>query len=112
MSDYSSLDDPYVSDEDKENLHDNKENMRPKVKCRSGLSKRLKLVSVASPEQARRPSTPKIPFTPLNARSPRKTRLPPELTPGKAMKVDKDEMMRRREFLAMELDGEDSDDDL
>lgn len=112
MSNRFSLGDPYVSDEDKENLHDNKENVHPKTKWRTGLSKRLKLVSVASPEQpVRRPNTPKIPFTPLNARSPFETRLPPEHQ-GKAMKVDKHEMRRRRELLAMELDGEDSDDDL
>ena len=113
MPNHFSLGDPYVSDEDKENLRDNKENMRPKAKSRTGLSKRLKLVSVASPEQqVRRPNTPKIPFTSLNARSPFEVRPPPRLTPGKAMKVDKHEMRRRRELLAMELDGEDSDDDL
>ena len=113
MPSHFSLGDPYVSDEDKENAHDSKENVRPKTKLRTGLSKRLRLVSVASPEQqVRRPNTPKIPFTPLNARSPLEARLPPELTPGKAMNVDKHEMRRRRELLAMELDGEDSDDDL
>jgi len=112
LSSHSSLNDTYVSDEDKENSHDDKENAHLKPKRRSGLSKRLKMVSVASPEQVRRTNTPKIPFTPLNARSPLKARIPPELTPGKAMMVDKDEMKWRRELLAMELDGEDSDDDL
>ena len=113
MPSHFSLGDPYVSDEDKENTHDNKENVHPKTKWRTGLSKRLKLVSVASPEQpVRRPNTPKIPFTPINARSSLEARLPPELTPGKTMRVDKYEMRRRRELLAMELDGEDSDDDL
>lgn len=109
-SSHSSLSHSYASDEDKENSHGDKENVHPKTKWRSGLSKRLRSVSFASPEQARRPNTPKIPFTPLNARSPLKARLPPELTPRKAMKVDKDEMQWRRELLAMELDGDDESD--
>lgn len=109
---HSSLNHSYVSDEDKENSHGDKENAHPKTKWRSGLSKRMKLVSFASPEQVQRPNTPKIPFTPLNARSPLKARLPPELTPRKVMKVGRDEMKWRRELLAMEVDGDDSDDDL
>lgn len=111
LSSYSSLDDPHTSDEDKENSYDDKENVHSRPKRRSGLSKRMKSVSFASPERARRPNTPKIPFTPLNARSPLKVRLPRELTPVKAMDVDKDEMKWRRDLLAMELDGDDDSDD-
>jgi len=113
LSSHSSSNDSHDSDEDKENSHDDKENMYPRTKWRTELSERLQRVSFASPDQPRRPNTPKIPFTPLNARSPRKMRLPCELTPGKAPRVDRDEMKRRRELLAMELDGDDdSDDDL
>jgi len=113
LSNHSSVSDPHASDEDKENSYDDKENVHPKPKWRSGLSKQMKSVSFASPERARRSNTPKIiPFTPLNARSPLKARLPRELTPGKVMKVDKHEMERRRGLLAMELDGDDSEDDL
>ncbi|KAF9653450.1 hypothetical protein BDM02DRAFT_1910557 [Thelephora ganbajun] len=109
----SCLGDSQASDEDKENSHDDKENVHPKTKWRTGLSKRLKRVSLVSPKELRRPNTPKIPFTPLNAGSSLKARLPRELTLGKAPKVDGDEMKRRRELLAMELDGDDdSDDDL
>jgi len=111
LSNHSSFSDSRVSDEDKENSHDDKENVRPKAKLRSGLLKRLKAASLVSPEQLRRPNAPKVPFTPLNARSPPKARLPRELTPGKTVGVHKDEMRRRREFLAMELDGDDDSDD-
>ena len=100
-----------ASDEDKENPHDDKENAHPKTRWRTGLSKRMKRVSFASPEQSRRPNTPKIPFTPLNARSSFEARLPRKLTPGKALKVGNDEMKRRKEWLAMELDGDESSDD-
>ena len=108
-----SLDTPHASDEDKENAQGDKGNVHPKAKWRTGLSKRMQRVSFVSPEQSRRPNTRQVPFTPLNARSPFKARLRPEMTPEKAPKVDKDEMQRRREWLAMELDGiESSDDDL
>lgn len=101
-----SSNDFHDSDEDKENSH-------PKTKWRTGLSRQLKRVSFASPDQRRRPNTSNIPFTPLNARSSFGARALCELTPGKALKVDRDEMRRRRELLAMELDGDDdSDDDL
>ena len=109
-SSFSSLNHCYASDEDKENSHNDKENEHPKTKWRSGLSERLKSVSFKSPEQVRRPNTPKIPFTPLNARRPFKARLPHEITPGKVMRVDRDEMKRRRVLLAMELDGDDDSD--
>lgn len=113
LSSHSSSNDSHDSDGDKGNSHDDKENVHPRTKWRTGLSKRLQMVSFASPDQSRRPNTPKIPFTPLNARSPRKARLPCELTPRKALKVDRDEMKWRRELLAMEVDGDDdSDDDL
>ena len=113
LSSRSSSNNFHDSDEDKENSYDDKENVHPRTKWQTGLSKRLQRVSFASPDQSRRPNTSKIPFTPLNARSPRKARLPCELTPGKAPKVDRDEMKWRRELLAMELDGDDdSDDDL
>jgi hypothetical protein len=108
----SSLNNSHASDDDKENFRDGKETVHRKIKRRPGLSKQLKLVSFASPDRERLPNTRKIPFTPLNDRSP-KARLSRELTPGKALKVDKDEMKWRRELLAMELDGDDdSDDDL
>lgn len=113
LSTHSSSNDFHDSDEDKENSHDDKENMRPRTKLQTGLSTRLKKVSFMSPEQPRRSNVPKIPFTPLNARGSFKVRLPHEMTPGKVLKVDRNEMKRRRELLAMELDGEDDmDDDL
>ena len=71
----------------------------------------MKKVSFVSPEQSRRQNTPKIPFTPLNARNFLDMCPPREITPGKALKVDRDEMKRRRELLAMELDGDESSDD-
>jgi len=109
----SSLEDSRASDEDKENLHDDKENVHPKTKWRTGLSKRLKRDSFAPPEQLRGPNTLKIPFTPLNARSPLKACPLRELTLGRALKVNNDEMKRRRKLLALELDGDEgSDDDL
>jgi len=114
LSTHPSLNDSHISDEDKENSYDDKENVRPKTnRRRSGLSKRLKAVSFASPEQLRRQNThiPKVPSTPLNARSPFKARPPRELTPGEAMDVDQGEMKRRRELLAMELDGDDDSDE-
>ena len=112
LSNYSSLEDSHAFDDDKENSHDDKENAHPKAKWRTGLPKRLKRDSFAPPEKLRGPNTLKIPFTPLNARSPLKARPPRELTPGKTLKVSNDEMKRRRELLALELDGdEDSDDD-
>ncbi|KAF9782968.1 hypothetical protein BJ322DRAFT_185583 [Thelephora terrestris] len=101
----------HASDEEKANSHDDKENVHPKTKWRTGLSKRMKKVSFVSPEQPRRPNTPKIPFTPLNARSSLAARLPCQLTPGKALKIDNDELKRRKEWLAMELDGDESSDD-
>ena len=108
----SSLNNSHASDDDKENFREGKETVHRKIKRRPGLSKQLKLVSFASPDRERLPNTRKIPFTPLNDRSP-KARLSHELTPGKALKVDRDEMKWRRELLAMELDGDDdSDDDL
>lgn len=100
----SSLDALHALDEDKEN-------MRPRTKWRTGLSTRMKKVSFVSPEQSRRQNTPKIPFTPLNARNFLDMCPPREITPGKALKVDRDEMKRRRELLAMELDGDESSDD-
>ena len=110
LSSQPSSNDPYDSDEDKENSLDDKENLHPRTRWRTGLSTRLQKISFASPDQPRRQNTSKIPFTPLNARSPRKARLPCELTPGKAPKVDRDEMKWRRELLAMELDGDDDSD--
>lgn len=101
---HSSLDAFHASDEDKENT-------RPRTKLRTGLSTRMKKVSFVSPEQPRRQNTPKIPFTPLNARNFLEMYPPREITPGKALKVDRDEMKRRRELLAMELDGDESSDD-
>ena len=112
LSSHPSLNYSRDLDEDKESSQDDKENLHPKTKWRTGLSERLERVSFASPDQPRCPNIPKIPFTPLNARSPLKARLRCELTPGKALKVDRDEMKRRRELLAMELDGDDSDEDL
>ena len=113
LSSHSFPNDSHDSDEDKENSHDDKENVHPKTKWRTELSTRSKGDSLASPEQLRRPNAPKIPFTPLNSRSPLKPRLPRELKPGKTLKVDRDEMKRRMELLTMELDGEGySDDDL
>lgn len=106
-----SFDDPCAPGQDKENSCEDKENARPKAKLRTGLSKRMKRVSFMSPEQPRRQNTLMIPFTPLNARSPFETRPPRGQTPGKVLRVDKDEMRRRRELLAMEVDGESSDDD-
>ena len=99
-----SLDSSRASDEDKENLY-------PRRKLRTGLSKRMKRVSFVSPEQSRRLNTPKIPFTPLNARSRLGARLQDEMTPRKVLRVDKDEIQRRRELLTMELDGDGSSDD-
>lgn len=106
-----SLESSHASDEDKENSQGDKENVHPKAKWRIGLSRRMQKVSFVSPEQPRRQNTPKIPFTPLNARSSLGARLRRETTPRKALKVDKDEMQRRRELLAMELDGDESSDD-
>lgn len=108
---HSSLGGSRGSDEDKENSQENKENLHPKPKWRTGLSKRMQRVSFASPEQSRRPNTPKIPFTPLNSRNSLSARLQRETTPAKALKVDKGEMQRRREWLTMELDGDESSDD-
>lgn len=108
-----SLDSSRALDEDKENSQDDKENVHPKTKWRTGLSKRMQRVSFVSPEQSRRPNTQKIPFTPINARRFIEARLQREMTPKKPLKVDKNEMQRRRQLLAMELDGDDiSDDDL
>lgn len=106
-----SLDSSHASDEDKENVQDDKENMHPKTRCRTGLSKRMQRVSFASPERLRRPIPLKIPFTPLNARNSLDKRPRREMTPGKVLKLDKDEMQRRRELLTMEVDGDESSDD-
>jgi hypothetical protein len=105
------LDTSNVLDDDKENSLDDKENAHPKTRRRTGLSKRMQRFSFASPEQSRRPNTPKIPFTPLNARNPLKARLQREMTPGKVLKLDRYEMQRRKEFLERELDGDESSDD-
>ena len=99
-----SLDNSYASDEDKENVH-------LKTRWRTGLSQRMQKVSFASPERLRRPIPPKIPFAPLNARNSLEARLRRGMTPKKALKLDKDEMQRRRELLAMEVDGDESSDD-
>jgi hypothetical protein len=106
-----SLDNSHASDEDKENLQDHKENVHPKTKWRTGLSKRMQRVSFASPERLRRPIPTKIPFTPLNARNSLEARLRREMTPGRVPKLDRDEVQRRRELLTMELDGDESSDD-
>ena len=111
LASHLSSNDPHGSDEDKESSQDEKENMRPKAKLRNGLSKRTKKVSFASPDQLRRPNTPKIPFTPLNSRSALAAHLSSGMTPAlKALKVGKDEIKRRRELLAMEVDGDDDSD--
>ena len=104
------MDSSNPSDEDKENLQDDKENLYPKTKRQTGLSNRMQKVSFTSPKQPRRSNTLKIPFTPLNARGPLKARLQRATTPGKALNLDKDEMQRRKAFLAMEVDGDESSD--
>lgn len=113
LASHSSLNDPRGSDEDKESSQDEKENVRPKARLRNGLPKRTKKVSFASPDQPRCSNTPKIPFTPFNSRGTFTAHLSSGLTPGlKGLKVGKEEIKRRRELLAMELDGDcDSDND-
>ena len=108
---HSSSVDSHASNEDKESSHDDKENVHPKTRWRTGLSERMKKVSFASPEQPRRPNTLKIPFTPLNSRSSLGVHISRKPTPGNVLRVDKDEMKKRRELLTMELDGEESSDD-